>query len=131
MLSPDGTFLSGVNFIRADLQASLHSDGVPQTWVLADNEQVWGSVSILEQDLPSQPELSPWLANVFVAPLVRGQGYGQQLVEVAMKFACEQGLEPLFLYTTDHAYFYQKLGWSAVHEEHYQGRDIVLMRSAH
>lgn len=115
---------------RMDLQASVHSDRVPQTWVLVDNERLCGSVSILEQDLPSHPELSPWLANVFVAAPFRGRGHGQQLVQVAICFARQQRLGPLFLYTPDQTAFYQKLGWDVVQEEVYQGRKIVLMSGA-
>ena len=112
---------------RVDLQASLYSDAVPQTWVLAGNEQVCGTVSILGQDLPSHPELSPWLANVFVAPPFRGQSYGRQLVEVAMSFARQKRLGPLFLYTPNQAAFYHQLGWEPLLEEDYQGRKIALM----
>ena len=127
-----GEFYSGSSEedFRVDLQASLHGDDVPQTWILVDNEQVCGTVSILGQDLPNHPELSPWLANVFVAPPFRGQGYGRQLVEVAMSFVRQKKLGPLFLYTLNQTDFYHQLGWQPLLEEDYQGRKIALMCNA-
>ncbi|MFK0569685.1 GNAT family N-acetyltransferase [Endozoicomonas sp.] len=112
---------------KADMEASLLASKIPQTWVLMEEEEGWGSVSILEKDLPDYPELSPWLANVYVEPSKRGLGYGQRLVRVAMEFAVQQNLKPLFLYTTDQMSFYEKLGWETFKEDVYQGKKIFLM----
>lgn len=112
---------------QADMEASLLADSIPQTWVLAEGEGVWGSVSILEKDLPNYPELSPWLANVYVEPSRRGLGYGQRLVKIAMAFARQLSLTPLYLYTPDQVQFYEKLGWQTFKEDVYQGKRIFLM----
>lgn len=112
---------------RADMEASLLADVIPQTWVLSEGGRVWGSVSILKEDLPNYPELSPWLANVYVEPSRRGQGYGQQLVKVAMGYAQQENLGPLFLYTPDQVSFYEKLGWRTFNDDSYHGKKIFLM----
>ncbi len=112
---------------QTDMEASLLADSIPQTWVLAEGGAVWGSVSILEKDLPNYPELSPWLANVYVEPSRRGLGYGQRLVKVAMAFARQLNLTPLYLYTPDQVRFYEKLGWQTFKEDVYQGKRIFLM----
>lgn len=110
-----------------DMEGSLLAVSIPQTWVLEEGQQAWGSVSILEQDLPNYPEFSPWLANVYVEPSKRGRGYGQQLVKVAVAFAQQQNLYPLFLYTPDQVSFYEKLGWHTFKDDTHQGKKIFLM----
>ena len=112
---------------RADMEASLLTGVIPQTWILSKERRAWGTVSILKEDLPIHPELSPWLANVYVEPSRRGQGYGQQLVKVAMEYAGQQNLGPLFLYTPDKVSFYEKLGWRTFDDEIYHGEKIFLM----
>lgn len=112
---------------KADMEASLLASKVPQTWVLIEDQKVWGTVSILEKDLPHYPELSPWLANVYIEPSRRRLGYGQRLVKVAMEFSVQQNLNQLFLYTPDQVSFYEKLGWKTFKEDVYQGKIIFLM----
>ncbi|WBA82763.1 GNAT family N-acetyltransferase [Endozoicomonas sp. GU-1] len=118
---------SALSDFRKDMEASLLTDLIPQTWVLAEGGRVWGSVSILKEDLPNYPEFSPWLANVYVEPSKRGHGYGQQLVKEAMGYARQQNLGPLFLYTPDQVNFYEQLGWRTFHEDIYHGKTIFLM----
>ncbi len=118
---------SGLEDFKADMEASLVSCRIPQTWVLMENGVAWGTVSILATDLPTCPELSPWLANVYVEPSKRGCGYGQQLVKVAMGYAEQQNLSPLFLYTPDQVSFYEKLGWNTFKDDIYQGEKIFFM----
>ncbi|WP_422446645.1 MULTISPECIES: GNAT family N-acetyltransferase [unclassified Endozoicomonas] len=118
---------SDLSDFREDMEASLLTDLIPQTWVLAEGGSVWGSVSILTEDLPNYPEFSPWLANVYVEPSKRGYGYGQQLVKVAMGYARQQNLGPLFLYTPDQVSFYERLGWRTFHEDIHHGKKVFLM----
>ena len=118
---------SDLRDFREDMEASLEAAVIPQTWVLLGGGRVWGSVSILKEDLPNHPKLSPWLANVYVEPSRRGQGYGQQLVKVAMGYAEQQNLGPLFLYTPDQVSFYEKLGWSTFNDDIHHGKKIFIM----
>jgi hypothetical protein len=48
---------------------------MPRTFILlADGEPV-GTASLAAHDLDERPDLTPWLAGVFVDPHTRGQGY--------------------------------------------------------
>ena len=39
------------------------------------NEVPVGTASLVTKDLPSSPDLTPWLAGVLVRPEFRGRGY--------------------------------------------------------
>ncbi|MDO8861055.1 GNAT family N-acetyltransferase [Haliea sp. E1-2-M8] len=122
-LYPEDTVAS----FAEDLAHSLGTDPVPSTWVLVAGSAVIGSVSLVEQDLDSRPELTPWLANLWVDREWRGRGLGKRLV----LHACEQGrlrgLERLYLYTPEHAAFYQALGWETLAISTKNGVPITLM----
>jgi len=49
---------------------------VPTTFVALAGDQLVGSASLVEHDMATRPELSPWLSDVFVAPEHRRRGVG-------------------------------------------------------
>src|ERR1700732_2804575 len=54
--------------------------GPPQTFVmLVDGEPV-GQSSLVAQDLAARPDLTPWLAGVFMAPAARRRGHVRHLI---------------------------------------------------
>ncbi|MAS25964.1 MAG: GNAT family N-acetyltransferase [Oceanospirillaceae bacterium] len=111
-----------------DLQKSLGADDIPSTWLMVDGETILGSCSIIEDDMESRQDLTPWLANVFVHPDYRGQGLGSKLVNAVMQKARDIGLQRFYLFTEDQTALYQKLGWT-VHEEMLNnGIPVTIMR---
>lgn len=122
-LYPDDT----VDTFAADLKRSLGAHPVPSTWVLVAGTTVMGSVSVIEHDLDSRPELTPWLANLWVDQEWRGRGLGKQLVLHACEQGRQRGLERLYLYTPEHAAFYQALGWETLAVSTKSGVAITLM----
>ncbi len=101
---------------------------LPQTWVLcSDAGEICGSVSLLLADMTTNRDLSPWLANVFIAPAYRGQGYGQTVVKAAMQQALQLHIRQLYLFTPDQQAFYQRLGWQVLKEEWYEGERVTIM----
>ena len=54
---------------------------IPTTFIAAAGPQPLGSASLIEHDMGTRPELSPWLSGVFVAPEHRRRGIGAALVE--------------------------------------------------
>ncbi len=111
----------------AELRASTTGRPVPVTWVLVDDEGVWGSASILEQDMTTHPELGPWLANVYLHPSRRGAGLGRALISRAMQHCRDNGITELFLYTTDRVSLYRQLGWEPLSRELYHGAMVDIM----
>lgn len=110
-----------------DLQASMGDDFIPGTWVLLDAEQLIGSASILHQDMSTNTDLSPWLANVYIAEQYRGRGLGQQVVKALMDQARNAGLHRLYLFTEDQVAFYHKLGWQVIRQHSYNQAEVSVM----
>jgi GNAT superfamily N-acetyltransferase len=93
---------------------------------LADG-QLLGSASLVAQDMEIHPELSPWLASVYVAPEFRRQGIGSALVERVVGEARALGVSRLHLYTPDKEGFYARLGWHTLERVDYRDHHVAVM----
>jgi GNAT superfamily N-acetyltransferase len=102
--------------------------GLEQCFVLLDGEAPAGTASLAAEDADSRPDLSPWLASVFVAPEARGRGYGRVLVTAVESAAREAGFATLWLFTDSAAALYAGLGWRDAGTVLDQGRSYALMR---
>src|SRR5215217_1020025 len=61
--------------------------GPEETFVLFDQGVPVGTASLAHKDLEARPDLTPWLAGVFVQPAFRGRGYATALVQQVEAFA--------------------------------------------
>jgi predicted N-acetyltransferase YhbS len=112
------------------LRGRAHRDRIPTTFVAMAGDVPIGSVSIVERDMSTHPDLGPWLAAVYVEPAFRGRAVGSELVRRAVRRAAELGAERVYLYTDDAQVFYERLGWSIVTEEEYEGHHVAVMAIA-
>ncbi len=111
----------------ARLESRATRGGVPVTFVAVDAETLLGSASLVVDDLETRPELTPWLASVYVAPEHRGRGVASALVRRVVEEAKGSGIDRLYLWTTDQERLYARLGWSPVERMRFQDEDIVVM----
>lgn len=102
--------------------------GPEETFVLFEQDRPVGTASLAAQDLASRPDLTPWLAGVFVHPAFRGRGYATALVRQVEAFAMTASLPALWLYTWTAEPLYARLGWQRVGLEQNRGSDVVLMK---
>lgn len=109
------------------MQNHLNSAYVPSTYI-AINQNLMGSASVIHHDMESEPELSPWLASVFVVPEYRSHGVGSLLVRHVMQEARKAGISVLYLFTPDQEAFYQKLGWQVMAYEDYRDHRVAVMK---
>jgi GNAT superfamily N-acetyltransferase len=93
---------------------------VPTTFVALEGDQLLGSASLVEHDMATRPELSPWLSGVFVALKHRRRGIGAALVERVVKEARVLGRPRLYLYTPGSGALYLRLGWSIMEGTKYR-----------
>jgi GNAT superfamily N-acetyltransferase len=63
--------------------------GPEETFVLFEESRPVGTASLAHEDLETRPDLTPWLAGVYVEPAFRGRGHGTALVRQV-----EAGLPP-------------------------------------
>ena len=92
------------------LQGRTAVDAIPTTYVaLSDRGEPIGSVVLVEQDMDTHPELSPWLAGLYVLPAYRGRGLGTALARHATDRCIAMGFEKLYLYTSRARSLYGRL----------------------
>lgn len=111
-----------------DLSKSLLGETVPATWILHNEEGVWASASVIEQDMDDNQALGPWLASVYVHDSLRGQGLGKYLIEQVMAQCKQNGLQHLYLFTPGQAYFYETLGWHVIKQQSYHAEEVCIMK---
>lgn len=111
----------------ARLQAGCGRGGVPTVLVALEDAKLCGSAMLLANDMETRPELTPWLAGVYVVAACRERGYGTALVGRAESEARALGVRRLYLYTPDAAAFYVRLGWIVTQACEYLGQAVVVM----
>ena len=115
----------------ADVHASFARratrDGIPSARLALAGANPVGMASLVRQDLTTRPELTPWLASVFVAPHARRQGIGGQLVRAVVADAKALGVPRLYLITPDRMAFYRRLGWTEQEVVEYRGERVTVM----
>lgn len=101
---------------------------IPRTLVLLIDGEPVGTASLAAEDLDERPDLSPWLAGVFVAPHARGRGYAGQLIAAVEQLAREAGFSTLWLSTSAAERIYARAGWRTTETFEHHGKSFALMR---
>lgn len=107
---------------------STSRERIPTIYVAIEEAELLGSVMLVDEDMTTRKDLSPWLGGVYVKPSRRGQGIGTALVRHAMGQAARMGIPRLWLYTPASRGLYERLGWRYVSEEDYLGENVTIMR---
>jgi N-acetylglutamate synthase-like GNAT family acetyltransferase len=94
---------------------NLNADPIPFALVAHDGAEFLGTSSVIEADLPERPQLTPWVAAVWVEPQARRRGVGAALVDRAVADCFALGVIRAYLCARrERAGFYQRLGWIPV-----------------
>ena len=100
--------------VHERVAGSVARYGPPQCFVLLDNGAAIGTAGLAFQDLDERPDLSPWLAGVFVVPEARNRGHGTRLVATVEAACRSAGIDSLWLYTGTAERLYARIGWREV-----------------
>ena len=122
-LSPDRTLEDRI----AKLREMAESTDVPFIVVATENHKLIGSAAIVNEDMRTRKDLSPWLASVFVKPEFRKNAIATTLVRYIENEATKRGIEKLYLYTEHARTLYAKLEWDDVEACEYQGVQVAIM----
>ena len=109
------------------LRSHLQDEGLPNTWVAMEGEELVGSVSVVDYVFREERDASAWVANLFVVPNRRGAGLGAALLAFAEAAAHKQALQRLFLFTPDRREFYRQRGWQFLHQARVQSQWVDVM----
>ena len=101
--------------------------GVPCAWVAFVDDVPVGSVSLVESNMDTHSELTPWLAALFVLPGYRGRGIGTALVRRCESEALGAGFGRMYLYASEARAYYPRFGWTHLAEDVYEDTQVVLM----
>ncbi len=115
---------------EAAFQKLLNRDTFPLTMIALWDGLPAGTASIFVQDMDIHPELSPWLAAVYVPADHRNKGIGSKLVGAIEKIAGSLRISRLYLWTPDKEHFYSQLGWAVIERPLYLRQKVVLMTKA-
>ena len=114
--------------LEAVRTSSVTAGLMPRTFILlADGEPV-GTASLVAHDLEERPDLTPWLAGVFVELHARGQGYAGHLISAVEQEARSASVPTLWLYTNKAEHIYARAGWHTVETVKHGGRPFALMK---
>lgn len=111
-----------------ELEQHLSEDGLPSTFVASADGEIAGSASLVAADLPERPELTPWLASVYVAAPFRRRGIGGALSERVAEKAARLGYPSIYLFTWTAERLYARLGWSVRERPTIRGGEVVVMK---
>jgi predicted N-acetyltransferase YhbS len=103
--------------------------GLPRTFVALVDRQPVGCARLVAADHADRPELTPWLASVFVTPAWRRRGIAGALVARVQAAARGAGFPTLYLYTPDQERLYARYGFTTIGSVIYpdDGRRSSLM----
>lgn len=114
--------------IRERLVAErANKDRIPLTLVAIEDDEPVGTVCLKLNDMDTRPELTPWLASLYVKQSRRREGIGSGLVEAIEKEAAELGAKKLYLYTPKSENFYAERGWNVRERVEYRGDFVSVM----
>jgi GNAT superfamily N-acetyltransferase len=104
--------------VAAALIERRTSDHIYESFVALRDSVPVGTATVLDHDVDTErrPDLTPWVAAVYVIPEARGRGIGERLVSRAAAFAQAKGFMTVYLWTTDRRDWYERLGWELVEQ---------------
>ena len=108
--------------------AELEADALDRTFVAMSGDALLGSASLVEHDMDTRMDLSPWLASVYVAAEHRRKGIASALVRRIVDEATSIGHRTLYLFTLDQEKLYESLGWSLLETTKFVGHQVTIMK---
>ena len=109
---------ASVEGLESRLKPHVNSRSLPMTLVAYSNEgSAVGTVSLIESDWDQKPELSPWLAALYVSPEGRKKGVATLLCKKLIEEARALHYEKIYLITVDQQNLYKKMGWTEAGED--------------
>jgi GNAT superfamily N-acetyltransferase len=102
-----------LDYISGRLRDNLSDTPIPFALVAHDGEAFLGTASVIAADLAERPQLTPWVAAVWVEPEARGRGIGAALVDRAAQDCFALGISRAYLCARPRmSRFYEGLGWT-------------------
>jgi GNAT superfamily N-acetyltransferase len=99
---------------------------IPFALVAEDDGRLCANLLVIDSDEPARPDLTPWIAAVWVDEEMRKQGIAAALLREAIKRSAALGVERLYLSSRPAMRdFYTKLGWRPIDDNVGEAKLIV------
>lgn len=102
-------------------------EGIPSIFIAISESKLVGSAALVQNDMDTKPDLSPWLAAVYVKETFRHQGLATELIARCQAEAACSNANAWYLYTEFASKFYEKLGWLHLERCEYKGVTVDVM----
>jgi GNAT superfamily N-acetyltransferase len=120
-----------LDYIRGRLRENMESASIPLALVAHQRETFLGTASLIASDLDERPELTPWVAAVWVEEEARSRGVGAALVDRAAQASFALGFHRAYLCARPRmTRFYERLGWTILERKVGSAELSVFIRSA-
>jgi GNAT superfamily N-acetyltransferase len=119
---------ASLDYISGRLRENMNDTPIPLALVAHDGDAFLGTASVIASDLAERPQLSPWVAAIWVEQKARGHGIGAALVNRAAQdcFALDIGRAYLCARPRMSG-FYERLGWTLREQQvGRQGLDVFF-----
>jgi len=110
------------------VRKSVTARPMPRTFILLAGGEPLGTASLAAQDLDERPDLTPWMAGVFVEPHARGRGYAAHLIAAVEDECRATSISTLRLYTRTAERIYARAGWRTIEIVQHNDKPYALMR---
>ncbi|HUN96158.1 MAG TPA: GNAT family N-acetyltransferase [Bradyrhizobium sp.] len=102
-------------YIANRLRENIEITPIPFALVAHDGETFLGTASVIASDLAERPQLTPWVAAVWVEPQARQHGIGAALVDRATCDGFALGFDRLHLCARpQRTAYYERRGWAVI-----------------
>jgi len=113
---------------RADAIAGAAGlEGIPSFFITISEGQLIGSAAVVEKDMATKPDLTPWLAAVYVKEDFRNQGVATNMISRCEREVVRSEKNIWYLYTEFATELYEKLGWRPMERCEYKGIMVDVM----
>jgi GNAT superfamily N-acetyltransferase len=120
-----------LEYISGRLCENMNAEPIPIALVAHNGAEFLGTASVIASDLEERPQLTPWIAAVWVEPQVRVRGIAGALVERATRDCFALGIARAYLCARPAlSSFYKRLGWIPIERDVGEHGLTVFIRDA-